>query len=214
MGGVILQGLLGGSMILQGFTPPAPEPDHSHVIFQGFGGGSIVTQGYGGAYVPPPEAPAKYRDSDILLEIVRLLESTNQFGSVWLGEQDAKQRVGAEDASAAYVVPETWSEITDGDDQDGPRTRRVVTYTLAIFVRDDNTTRRIQRLDQLANVAANTLNGVSYLGETVAPWSRLTNGRYSDILHPAQYMDITGTFTILLDGDDGRDVADNLDVFL
>lgn len=162
----------------------------------------------------PPVTAAKFRDTDILVEIVRLLKATDQFGSVWLCGMEEYQRSGAEETSIAFVDPESWTEDTDADDEDGPRERRDVIWSLTIVVKDDDPQRRNQRLDQLANVAMNTLNGVSYLGQTVRPWSRLTNGRYSAANHPYKFMEITGKFTLLLDDYDGNDDADNLELML
>lgn len=171
-----------------------------------FGGASSNT------VVSPPSG--KSRETDILEEIVRLLTATGEFGSVWMCAMEEYQRNGAEDTSIAFVSPESWTEDTDGDDETGPRERRDVTWLLTIVVKDENPERRNKQLDRLANVASNTLNGVSYLNQTVLAWSRLTNGRYSASDHPYKFMDITGKFTLLLNGYDGNDDANNIDLFL
>jgi hypothetical protein len=152
--------------------------------------------GTGGAYVPPPAA-VRSRDYDILNEIRRLLDATGAFAAVRLHSPDEYEEDAPDHEVKAFVEIMGWEEDSDADDSPGVRERRDVTWRLSIEVRDPHPIRRFQRLSYLAELAANTLNGVSYLGQTVAPLSRLARAAYSEADHPYRQVQIDGKYQTL-----------------
>lgn len=140
----------------------------------------------------PSNPGAGYRDRDAFAAIIAALKSTNEFGSITFPGPIDPAAVGAGLQPLAVLVPGLFEE---SDDADAAMLLRRGSYHLILIVRDEDDANGYGRLDRLACLVQNVLDGSALGGGCLPSLTRLRQGGYDPRSHyPEQRLVLNGEF--------------------
>lgn len=168
----------------------------------------LLLLGARGATGAGPDAGPVGRDTTCLRDIADRLRATGAFAEVYRYNPWDYEQAPPDAETVAYVYPLSWSEQDDAAGDGEVEEVRRVRFGLAVVVRDDDPTRRDERLDRLQCVAQNALNGKSLAGLSLAPLTNLRRGEYLPAAHPYKSARIEGEFAYLVGGYAAHDESD------
>ena len=148
------------------------------------------------------------RDYDCLQAIQTLLGATGYFDAVYIGGLPERQGQSSSYSAAAALEIAGWDEIDAYDDFASIDQKRSVRWTLTLMSRDPDPEIRDRKIDQLYNIAANTLDGVSFAAGCVPSLSKLRRGNYQPATPPERRMTVQGEFEYFVGGFDLHDTSD------
>jgi hypothetical protein len=144
------------------------------------------------------------RDRDILEAAHDLLAATGEFDGVYLtGLPEEKGRPSGHRNACALAVLD-WDDTSFAEDQSQTAITRKVRWAVTLMARREDPDARDRELDRLAQVAMNTLDGVSLAGLTFPAQTKLKKGRYEKPAPPERRLTVTGEFAYLVTGYGGH----------
>jgi len=172
------------------------------LLTRGLGLGTpLVLHGLGASSSSAAEVvtTTPYRDRQILKGIAELVRATDEFGLVTTSGPVDDGGQSAENLKLAVLELDSFEEESLADDPSATAVMRTVSYFLHIYVRDPDPDVRDDEVDRLFCVAANTINGISYLGETYLQWSAIRRGQYLPETGIERHLECTGEFVYVID---------------
>lgn len=138
-------------------------------------------------------AAGVYRDRDAFAAILAALSATREFAGVAFPGPIERTAVGSEVRPLVALTPGRFEEQ---DDADPTSLLRRVSYRLTIAVRDDDDFAGFDRLDRLARLVRDTLDGSSLGGGCLPGLTRLRRGALDpQVPYPEQRLVLDGEFS-------------------
>lgn len=152
---------------------------------------------------PLPATEPGYRDRDAYAAIAAGLQATGEFACVLLGQAIETNPVSPDQLPLALIVPGEWVEE---DDVDPTVNLRQVSYSLILWVRDEDPAQRYQKLDLLTSIAQNAIDGSDLNGGCLRNLTKLRRGRFDNKpRQPEQNVTLKGSFSYLVATHTGHD---------
>lgn len=144
------------------------------------------------------------RDQDVFDDIAVRLRDTDAFLDVYQAHptQDGAEARG----DTAWVQPLDWDELDHRQDPDGAEVTHHAHFTLTLAVRDGDPAERDRRLDQLAGIALNALDGQSLADLTLPGLTAIRKAKWEDPALPERRLTLTGEFAYFVPAPDAHGI--------
>lgn len=150
-------------------------------------------------HFPPPGGlvpMAAYRDRDAYRAIVGALSATGEFAQVVFATPPDSAAIGADRLPLAVVTPTGWAQA---DDVNLTSAVRTASYYLTLVARDEDPQARFERLDRLANIAQNAIEGTDLAGGCTPTLTRFKAGKFDPRSpHPELRLCVAGEFSYIV----------------